>query len=666
MRGNMRANVLLKHKYKIWPMFVALAVILSSCAMRTSANAADCKDLRIVFARGSGEERNTNANYTAFKNALETKLQTTSLSYEFIDLDYPAIGVDNFGVLMGAFFSAGDAYEFGGSVETGYNKLVKMVGRNTCPNTKYILGGYSQGAMVVSKSLSQIDPDKVIFAATFGDPKLYLPEGEGLIPAACKGQNLSDYRVYVPDCQAYKGILGAYIPYEPASFAGKVGTWCNKRDIMCSSRISISDHTSYVSEDLYEDASRTIFTKITDYYGIENTAFSPHDTAFLIDSTGSMNKIIEVYREEVFEMAKATLESGGRVALFDYRDLEFGYEPVEHCNFETCTLEVFENELYSIETEGGGDEPESMLSASLHAMNTLDWKFGATKSIVIVTDIYYLEPDRDGTVLDDVVKLSKRIDPVHFYLATDVDERERLTPLAEGTDGEVVTSLKRLHSLIDEIIQMDDGLPKVIERDESEIITKPTLEVLNYEASDGEIILDVSGDMTSTIVVLNNSILGATNENRIIISDIDTGVQNTVTLVPINDEIKGEAKEIVFSSDTLPSGHGGSSDSSETIESDGTDTSNEAKVTNEEDVPDGIDQSSDNNIHYEDNQSKEPVQPSSNDGAAESSVDGYGGAETVKQSEPRHDLRADNFKIVVQESQNLLAIPKAPDTGVVN
>ena len=88
-----------------------------------------------------------------------------------------------------------------------------MVNSASCPGTKYVVGGYSQGAMVVSKALGSLNADRIIYAATFGDPKIYLPEGKGILPAACRGENLSDYRMYVPDCQAYKGLLGAYVPY---------------------------------------------------------------------------------------------------------------------------------------------------------------------------------------------------------------------------------------------------------------------------------------------------------------------------------------------------------------------------------------------------------------------------------------------------------------------
>ena len=364
-----------------------------------------CPDLRVVFARGSGGERWNDKNYLEFKSTIEEKLKTVNLKYAFIDLDYPAVGVgaDNLGVTVGALFGAGDAYEFGDSVNAGVKNLAKMVNSASCPGTKYVVGGYSQGAMVVSKALGSLNADRIIYAATFGDPKIYLPEGKGLMPAACRGENLSDYRMYVPDCQAYKGLLGSYIPYEPEALAGKVGTWCNRRDIFCSSRLSISDHVGYVADNLYEDASRVIFDKITKTFGIENKVSSPHDTAFLIDSTGSMKSMIDSYKAEALRLATETLSSGGRVALYDYRDLDDPYTPVEHCNFETCTLEVFENELATIRADGGGDTPESLLSASFHTMQSLNWKYGATKSLVVLTDANFLSPDRDGMTFDEVV-----------------------------------------------------------------------------------------------------------------------------------------------------------------------------------------------------------------------------------------------------------------------
>lgn len=523
---------------------VAILVLVGTIMPRIQAQAESCPDLRIIFARGSGGESGTTEDYLDFKSTIESKLATVNLNYEFIDLDYPAVGVgiEKLDVTLGAFFGAGDAYEFGNSVNTGVKNLTQIVNSTGCPDTKYVLGGYSQGAMVVSKSLAGLNADRVIYAATFGDPKIYLPEGKGIIPAACRGANLSDYRMYVPDCQAYKGLLGAYIPYGPEALIGKVGTWCNKRDIFCSSRLSISDHVGYVADSLYEDASRVIFDKITKTFGLENHISSPHDTAFLIDSTGSMAGLIESYKAEALRLAAETLNSGGRVALYDYRDLDDPYTPVEHCNFETCTLEVFESELANIQAGGGGDDSESLLSASFHAMESLKWQRGATKSVVVLTDADFLSPDRDGMTFDEVVQLSKVIDPVNFYIITTPEYKRYYNDLAEQTDGLVVTNLDELNLLTNYIIERYDSLPRVEESDE--LLARPILEIKGIEPVEGGVKVKFETSGMRTLIALNDTILGITDEDEVTISELDVAAENVLSLVPLGEDIRGEGVEV--------------------------------------------------------------------------------------------------------------------------
>ena len=530
---------------------MAAATLVGTMMSYRQAQAEGCPDVRIVFARGSGGERWTNNDYLEFKSTIESKLATTSLSYDFIDLDYPAVGI-GFGSLeaadttLGAFFGGGEAYRFGESMWAGVDSLKKIASDRTCPNTKYVLGGYSQGAMVLLNSLPSFNSKQVIYAATFGDPKIYLPEGEGIIPIACRGENLSDYRMYVPDCKAYMGILGAYIPYETEAYIGKIGTWCNKRDILCSSHLSISDHTNYVNEGLYEDASRVIFDKITKEFGIENHISSPHDTAFLIDSTGSMASMIEKYKAEALRLATETLNSGGRVALYDYRDLSDPYTPVEHCDFETCTLEVFESELATIRADGGGDTPESLLSGSFHVMTKLKWKYGSTKSLVVLTDADFLSPDRDGMTFDEVVKVSKKIDPVNFYIITNASHGDDYNDLATQTGGKVVTNFNELNLLTDYIMERYDSLPRV-EEDDS-VVTLPTIKIDEVESTNDSVRVKFETDGIRTLAILNDMILGATEENEVSIFGLDRNVKNRISLIPLGEDVRGEGVEVELDS----------------------------------------------------------------------------------------------------------------------
>lgn len=535
-----------RKKMRVRYLAAALAVAGVALAPAMQTRAESCPSLRIVFARGSGGERWNDQNYLAWKEALESKLTTVDLDYEFIDLGYPAVGVgvDNLAVTAGAHYGSGDAYEFGRSVDTGVKNLSKMVNNASCPGTKYVLGGYSQGAMVVSKSLRGLKADRVVYAATFGDPKLYLPEGAGVMPVACRGENLSDYRMYVPDCQAYKGLLGSYIPYEPEAFVGKVGTWCNKRDVFCSSHLNITDHVSYVAENLYEDASRVVFDKITTAFGLENHISSPHDTAILIDSTGSMARMIEKYKAEALRLATETLESGGRVALFDYRDLADPYDLVQHCDFESCDLVTFQRELEKIQIGGGGDTPESLLSAAFHTMESLHWKQGSTKSLVILTDANFLSPDRDGMTFDEVVNLSKRIDPVNFYIITNGRYGDSYTELARRTDGKVVTNFDELSLLTDYIMERYDSLPRVEESAPREL---PTIEVTEVmRKSDSEVTVKFVNTGTQVLVALNDYVLGVTSETEVTIGGLSG--DNVITLVSLGDDARGEGVNVEVNS----------------------------------------------------------------------------------------------------------------------
>ncbi|MDO4526824.1 MAG: cutinase family protein [Candidatus Saccharibacteria bacterium] len=541
-----------------------LACLFTGCLRAPSARAASCPELLIVFARGSGSEVGTNDNFLEFRDTIEQKIGDWGIGRQYIDLNYEARGIDvnNLSTLIGAFFGAGDTYEFGRSVDDGVEKLARLA--SACPDSRFVLGGYSQGAMVVSQAIHSLSAKQIVYAATFGDPKIYLPEGKafgalniinsingasknflrtGIIPEACSGKNLSEYRMYVPDCYAYEGMLGSYKPYQPLGYSGKLGTWCNKYDMFCSSYLSIGSHTSYVSDGLYEDASRVIANKIAMAFGTKNRYRSPHDTAILIDSTGSMNDLIDKYRQEALKLAEKTLASGGRVALYDYRDVADNYEPREWCNFETCTLESLKAGLDAIEVDGGGDDPESLLSASFKVMKKLQWKYGSTKSVVVLTDAGYHQPDLDGTTFEQVVALSKSIDPVNFYIITPSGVMNRYTGLADYTGGLVVNSASDLALLTDTITERFDSLPRVEEVESWQDLPEIS-EVSSEVVALDRVKVSWQSTGTRTMLILNDAVLGITEQNEIVLEEVDFSVTNKLRIVPLSDTRRGDGVEI--------------------------------------------------------------------------------------------------------------------------
>ena len=241
-------------------------------------------------------------------------------------------------------------------------------------------------------------------------------------------------------------------------------------------------------------------------------------------------------------LATETLNSGGRVALFDYRDLRDPYDLTQHCGFEDCTLEKFQDELMAIEVDGGGDEAESLLSASFHAMQALNWKQGSTKSLVILTDANFLMPDWDGVTVEDVKNLSKQIDPVNFYIITTNEHAEDYADLAAGTGGKVVTNFDELSLLTDYIMERYDSLPRVEENAAPTEV--PTIEVKNVDYSGDTAMIEFVSTSERVLVALNDKVLGLVEGNKVTLTGLDGTRENIATLVPLGEELRGESVQV--------------------------------------------------------------------------------------------------------------------------
>ena len=92
-----------------------------------------------------------------------------------------------------------------------------------------------------------------------------------------------------------------------------------------------------------------------------------------------------------------------------------------------------------------------------------------------------------------------------------------------------------------------DSLPRVEERAAEEL---PELITNNFETNtSGEVKINFETTGTRTLVILNDSILGVTEDLGVTISGLKSGVQNRVTLVPLSEQRRGEAQEIIVEID---------------------------------------------------------------------------------------------------------------------
>jgi cutinase len=151
-------------------LVAAAAVVTPSVVLAPVANA-DCPDIEVIFARGTDDTPGLGAVGNAFVGALKSKVGGRSVgSYA---VNYPA----SFDFLA----AAGGANDASAHVQY-------MMG--ACPNTRLVLGGYSQGAAVMDviaavpipavgfdNPLPPNAPDFVPAIAVFGNPsaKLGLP-----------------------------------------------------------------------------------------------------------------------------------------------------------------------------------------------------------------------------------------------------------------------------------------------------------------------------------------------------------------------------------------------------------------------------------------------------------------------------------------------------------
>lgn len=447
-------------------LIASVAMLASLPLLNLSVTASGCKDVEFIFARGSGGNVGEE-NYKIWENGVISTLEGSTLDYNFYELGtssyngyrYPsaAIGVDNLktiGTTVSAIFSALRVGSFNASVDAGTKEVAGRIAfvSSSCPNTRFVLAGYSQGAMTMSRAVPTLNAEKIAYVATFGDPTLYLPEGEGLNPPACRGIWYSDYRIYAPNCRTHAGMLGANKPYEPDAFAGKIGIWCTAKDLFCSNSIDlsdpISDHLAYADEGFYLDSAKKIREKLAVLFpekfpetAVDTTV--KRNTVLLIDATGSMRSKIDRFTAAALKITKDTLDNGGEVAVFTYRDINPALEgsadwqkPHLLADFGSSYDEIAAA-LAEIETSGGGDDPESVLSASLNILNAVKWKKGATKTIVLLTDDGFHAPDYDGATIQQVVRRSLEIDPVNFFVVSSSRYGEvYYTELVNSTGGQ--------------------------------------------------------------------------------------------------------------------------------------------------------------------------------------------------------------------------------------
>ena len=197
-----------------------LALLNAAVSIPSTAAAAPCPDIEVVFARGAEDPPGVGWLGEAFVDSLRSQVGGRSVGVYAVN--YPA------------------GHDVSNSVPVGANDAsahVQHMAAN-CPNTRMVLGGYSLGAAVID----------VITSAG-------VPLPSGLVPAPMPPK-VADHVAAVavfgnPSSKGPGGPLTAISPL----YGAKAIDLCNPRDPICSHGGDMSAHIQYVQSGMVGQAA---------------------------------------------------------------------------------------------------------------------------------------------------------------------------------------------------------------------------------------------------------------------------------------------------------------------------------------------------------------------------------------------------------------------------
>jgi cutinase-like protein len=197
-------------------MVVSAAVLPAGATSVPSASADACPNVQIVFARGTGEDPGVGAVGQAFVDSFRAQAKASTVAV--YPVNYPASHD-----FLAATDGANDASGFIQGVAT------------SCPDTKIVLGGYSQGAAVIDIIAVETNP-----ILGFTDP---MPTDVADHVAAVAVIGNPSNRI--------KGPLTTLSPL----YGYKTIDLCNGADPVCSDGDDVGAHSRYVQSGMASQAA---------------------------------------------------------------------------------------------------------------------------------------------------------------------------------------------------------------------------------------------------------------------------------------------------------------------------------------------------------------------------------------------------------------------------
>lgn len=196
-------------------LFGAAALVSAAlvAAPLPAASAQACPDVEVVFARGTGEPPGVGGVGQAFVDSLQGQAAPRSVSV--YPVNYQASG------------DFGDRIQFARTVIDGIRDAgvhIEDTAKN-CPNTRIVLGGFSQGAALAGYVTSAEIPEEVP-----PEYRSYIPNP---MPSEVADHVAAVVLIGTPSPE-FLGSVGAPPITIGPSYAGKTLQMCNPGDTICN------------------------------------------------------------------------------------------------------------------------------------------------------------------------------------------------------------------------------------------------------------------------------------------------------------------------------------------------------------------------------------------------------------------------------------------------
>ncbi|KAJ3035985.1 hypothetical protein HDV00_003279 [Rhizophlyctis rosea] len=206
----------------------------NSTSSPASPGTSACPSIEILSARGTTEPQSGSAGMRPIFTAISSTISPlTSTVYNVV---YPA------------------DFNFATGPATGATDIVNRINSQSskCPNQKFVLAGYSQGAMVVVQAMNKLtdQADKIPAVIMFGDP--YYNPSSAASAGTAKGSGGSS-----------GGLSLGGSTSIPSAFVGKTKDYCDSGDAVCQTHTFTitATHLGYGSK-YAQDAAQFVASKV--------------------------------------------------------------------------------------------------------------------------------------------------------------------------------------------------------------------------------------------------------------------------------------------------------------------------------------------------------------------------------------------------------------------